>query len=354
MKYRIFFAGFLLDIILLSGLLYSGMTFAIKKAAYSFIGPSVAGNAFYVVWLGALSYIIHFPLSFLNGYIWEHRFGLSNQTFGQWFKDDVKKSLLGLVLAIVLVCTVYWFLGRMENTWWLAAGFFWVFVSFVLAKLTPNVIVPLFYKYKNVDNEALKHRIHTLFKECKTNLKDIYAIDFSSKTKKANAFICGLGNSRRVVLSDTLLSEFENEEIEAVVAHELGHYCHRDILKLLMVSAGLIFSGLYIIDKILKGASGVFGFHGIDDIASLPLFVLAFSVFGLVITPFTNWYSCRLEKSADRFSLEMTGKPNVFITMMNKLGRMNLSEFQPNPFIELFFYDHPPIQKRINFAREFK
>lgn len=354
MKYRIFFAGFLLDMILLLGLLYSGLTFAIKESTYAFTGHAAGGNVFYVICLGMLSYVLHFPLSFFNGYIWEHRFGLSNQTFGQWFKDDLKKSLLGLLLSIVLVGVVYWLLGRMENTWWLAAGFFWLFLSFVLAKLTPGVIIPLFYKYKNIDNEPLKLRIHAMFRECKTSLKDIYAIDFSSKTKKANAFICGLGKSRRVVLSDTLLSEFEDEEIEAVVAHELGHYCHRDIIKLLMLSSLLIFSGLYIIDKILKNASGYFGFEGLDDVASLPLFIFVFSLFGLLITPLTNWYSCRLEKSADRFSLEVTGKPNVFIAMMDKLGQMNLSEFQPNRFIELFFYDHPPIQKRIEFARQFK
>lgn len=354
MKYRIIFAGLLLDIVLLLGLLYSRLTFVMKEAAYSAVADhAVLGNTLFVTGLGIFSYIIHLPLNYFNGFVWEHKFGLSNQTVGQWLKDDLKKSVFGLVLSIVLVCVIYWFLGRMEHGWWLAAGCFWLLLSFVLAKLTPNVIVPLFYKYKNIDNEPLKQRIHQMFKDCKTTLKDIYAIDFSSKTKKANAFICGLGNSRRVVLSDTLLSEFADDEIEAVVAHELGHYRHQDILKLLAVNTAVTFGGLYVIDKILKGAAGYFGFSGINDIASLPLFILVFSVFGMLLSPLLNWYSCRLEKAADRFSLEMTGKPNVFIAMMNKLGQMNLSEFQPNRFIEIFFYDHPPLQKRIEFAREF-
>lgn len=353
-KYRIFFAGLLLDVVLLLGLLFSRVTFGLKEAAYSAAGGQVVwGNALFVAGLGSVSYLIHAPLNYFEGFVWEHKFGLSNQTFLAWLKDDLKKSVLGLVLSVVLVCVIYWFLGRMEHGWWLAAGCFWLLLSFVLAKLTPNVIVPLFYKYKEISNEPLKQRIRQMFTDCKTTLKDIYAIDFSSKTKKANAFICGLGQSRRVVLSDTLLSEFADEEIEAVVAHELGHYRHRDILKLLVVNAAVTFSGLYLIDKILNSAGGYFGFNGIDDIASLPLFILVFSMFGMLLSPLLNWYSCRLEKAADRFSLQMTGKPNVFIAMMNKLGALNLAEFQPNRFIEIFFYDHPPIQKRIEFAREF-
>lgn len=355
MNYRIFFVGLFLDFFLLIGLLYSRLSVTLKETAYDLANDSVGmGNALFVVGLGALSYMIHWPLNYFSGFVWEHRFGLSNQTFWAWLKDDLKRSLLGLALSIVLVCVVYWLLGRMETAWWIAAGSFWLFLSFVLAKLTPNVIVPLFYKYKNIDNEPLKRRIHQMFRDCRTTLKDIYAIDFSSKTTKANAFICGLGTSRRVVLSDTLLAEFADEEIEAVVAHELGHYRHRDILKLLVVNTAVIFAGLLIIDKILKRAVSHFSFSGIDDIASLPLFILVFSLFGLIVAPAINWYSCRLEKEADRFSLEVTGKPSVFIAMMNKLAEMNLAEFQPNRFIEIFFYDHPPIRKRIEFARAFK
>ena len=261
--------------------------------------------------------------------------------------------MLGFLLGLILVEVIYIFLERFGETWWIWAACFWLFLSFVLAKITPNVIIPLFYKYQTLNNPSLRNRIFKLFDSCRVSLKDVYAIDMSTKTKKANAFLCGLVTSRRVVLSDTLLNEFSDDEVEVVVAHELGHLKHSDILKMLFIQAVVIFVGLFLVAQLLKKALIVFQLKGIDDIAFLPGILFVFMIFSFILQPVLNGYSRVMERAADRYSLEKTGNAQAFVTLMFKLGEMNLSEFLPSRAIEIFLYDHPPIQKRVDAAREF-
>lgn len=345
--------GLVVDFLILLLLLFGNGSVVIRSMVQSWGMPSIFIPILYLMCLGAIFMVFHFPIKVFLGYHWEHQFGLSNQSFGQWLKDELKKMLFGGVLAAILVSVMYGLLNIAPKTWWVFTGLFWFGLTFVMAKLTPTVIVPLFYKYKSFDNDALKDRIKKMFAAAQVSLQEVYAIDFSSKTFKANAFICGLGKSRRVVLSDTLLDEYSEAEIETVVAHELGHYCHQDILKMLGINSVLIFSGLWIIDRILTQAIDYFGWQGVADVAGLPLLILVFSVFGLVTTPLTNWISCQMEVAADRYSLEQTRNPDAFVSLMRKLGEQNLAEMRPHKFIEIFFYDHPPIERRISFAKHF-
>lgn len=325
-----------------------------KDLAFQLAPNDFFVTACYIVILSIVFYLIHFPLSVYSGFIWEHKFGLSNQKFAQWLADNLKGALLGLAVFLVLIEAIYFFLRLYPGRWWIYAGAFWLFFSFVLAKLTPSVIIPIFYKYVPVQNDELRRRIKDLFRSCRVALNDVYAIDLSSKTKKANAFLCGLGKNRRVVLSDTLIDNFNIDEIEVVVAHELGHYKHHDILKLLLLSAVTIFGALYLIHHFLLYAVSRFGLTGVGDIAFFPVVALALMLFTLVTTPLTNAYSRRIEREADQFSIETTRRPKDFISLMDKLRKMNLSELEPGRFIEMFFYDHPPVQKRIRFAEQFK
>lgn len=354
MKYRIYFAGLFLDAVLLAVLLFGGLSLALRDYATGMIAHPWGAGALYILLLAALFSVLHFPLRVFLGYYWEHLFGLSKQSFSQWLTDELKKGVLSLGLSLVLAAVMYSLLEHAAQTWWIYTGLFWFALSFVLAKLTPTVIVPLFYKYKDIEDSDLRARIKKLFADARVKLGEVYAIDFSRKTVKANAFICGLGGSRRVVLSDTLIDNYSGPEIATVVAHELGHHCHRDILKMMAINSVLIFSGLYIIDRILTHAVSYFGLNGIADIAGLPLLMLVFSVYSLFLTPLLNAVSCRMETAADRYSLERTGDPRAFISVMEKLGRQNLAEFRPDKWIECFFYDHPPLARRIAFAREYR
>jgi len=204
-----------------------------------------------------------------------------------------------------------------------------------------------------VEDRGLRDKIFKLFQTCQVALDNVYAINLSSKTKKANAFVCGIGKGRRVCLSDTLISEFSPSEIEVVVAHELGHLKHKDIFKLLIVNALIILTGLFWVNKILKMSVNSFSLKAIDDISFFPVLAFVFVIFGFLTTPLLNGYSRFIEKKADQFSIEITKKPLDFISTMNKLGKMNLSEINPSRTVEIFFYDHPPINKRIAFAKSF-
>ncbi len=352
-KHQLFFVSLLLDVALLILFFKSGLSVDLRewtKTASPFLPTRNAG---YLFVFGTGMSILHFPFRYFEDYRWEHRFNLSNQTFLAWLKDDFKKGLVSAVVGIAAVTVIYEFLHRFPGNWWVGAGIFWLLLTLVLARITPNVIIPLFYKYSPIENPGLRESVLKLFKESDLKIKNAYLVDFSKKTKKANAFICGLGKSRRVVLSDNLVNSFSIPEIEAVVAHEIGHYKHHDMLKLTVVNSAVTFIGFYLVDKFLKNFLA--GQHySIDDIAAFPIVILVLSAFSVIMMPLLNGFSRRLEVAADRFSLTLTQNPKDFMTMMKKLGDMNLADKSPSAFIEFMFYTHPPIAKRIRLAEEFQ
>lgn len=352
-KYLLFFAGLILDIALLFAFQMSGLSIELREWAAGWAAGRWAVNAVYFLIFAVGLFLIHLPVAWFREFYWEHRFDLSVERPAAWFADHLKKNLIGLTIFLVLLESIYFLLERFPESWWLGAGVVWLFLSVVLAKLMPHVIIPLFFKYSNVSDENLNARIRKLFERCGIDLEGVYVVDFSRKTKKANAFICGLGKRRRVVLSDTLLNSFSAEEIEAVVAHELAHDKHNDIVRMLAVNSVVVLASLYIAGRVLQTLLSRWGGLTIDDVAAFPVFVLVMTVMGFVTTPLLNAFSRHLEVAADRFCLRMTGRPQAFISMMEKLKQMNLAEENPGRWKEIFFYDHPPVTRRIEMARRF-
>jgi STE24 endopeptidase len=352
---KIFFVcGVFLDIFLLYLFFFSGFSSAVKQLAQDFSQSIILINGAYLFLFFVVFWVIHLPMHYYEGYIWEHKFSLSRQNSISWFVDEIKRFFLGFIIGMVAVEVIYFVLAQSPKGWWIWAGFFWLLMSFLLARLMPTVIVPVFFKYKPLGNEELRSRIRAMFQNCRLPLKDVYAVDFSSKTKKANAFFCGIGNNRRVVLSDTLIENFSIPEVEAVVAHEIGHYKNHDILRFLSIQTVLSFAGFYLVDIYLKSSVGSYRLTGIDDIVFFPMMAVAMIYLSLLTTPFLNFYSRVREVEADRFSLQTTQDRESFISMMEKLGQMNLAEKQPDKLTEIFLYDHPPLEKRIAFARNFR
>lgn len=351
-KNYLFFVSLAVDIFVLGGFFFGGYSAALKSRAEGIFSSVYGVNAFYFLIFSVIFYLAHFPLNLFSGFIWEHKFGLSRQKLHQWLWDDLKRSLIGFAVVLFLVEIIYVLLGRFPATWWIGAGAAWVFISVVLARITPNIIIPIFYKYSPIDNGELREKVFALFKSCRVSLNDIYAINFSSKTAKANAFFCGIGRSRRVVLSDTLLKNFSVPEIEAVVAHELAHVRHNDVVRMLCLNSLVIFAGFFLTDMALKNFLAAYGPGRIDDIAFFPVLVLGLIFLSLAAAPLLNAYSRAMEKKADIFSVAKTKNPAAFVSMIQKLGEMNLSEFMPSRLIEVFFYDHPPIGKRIEYVKK--
>jgi len=231
---------------------------------------------------------------------------------------------------------------------------FWVFFTIVLSRIIPTFIIPLFYKYKPLQDNELRKRLIGLAGKANVKVLDTYEIDFSKKTKKANAALVGLGKSRRIILADNLVKDFSHEEIEVVIAHEIGHHKLLHMWKMLFFGGGVAFLIFYIADSVLTNSLHMLGASAIYDIEIFPFFCLILSAFSILLMPIQNEFSRKIERSADGFALKITGNKEGFISLMKKLAEKNLADFKPNKIIEFIFYDHPSISNRIEFAEEFQ
>ncbi|TRZ93481.1 MAG: M48 family peptidase [Dehalococcoidia bacterium] len=311
-----------------------------------------AAALYFVVLVVGLG-IIMMPLNYYQGFILPRRYGLSNQQFGSWLADRAKASALGILLGLGVVIIVYWLLYRLPGAWWLWAAVLLSLLSLLLTRLTPTLLLPLFFELKPLEDVELKQRLTNLAKQARTQICGVFTMDLSSKSTTANAMLAGLGNTRRIIIGDTLLQQYAPEEIEVVLAHELGHHLHRDIPKLIAVQAVIFLLAFYLSDVVLKASLTPLAFQGIADVAAFPLLVLSLAIFGLAITPLVNTYSRYLEASADKTAVELTANPQAFITAMAKLTEQNLAVAQPSRWVEVLFCDHPSYTKRVNLARRY-
>jgi STE24 endopeptidase len=293
------------------------------------------------------------PLAYYSGHVLPHRYGLSTQDLRAWFIDEIKGLALGIVLGGIVVSVIYAVLRLTPDTWWLWASAFMIVFSVVLANLAPVLIMPIFYKFKPLEDAELVQRLTALAERAHARVRGVYTMMLSEKTTAANAALMGLGNTRRIVLGDTLYEKYTHDEIETILAHELGHHVHRDIGWSLAVQSVLILAGFYIVDVFLKWSVGQWGYNGLGDPATMPLFALALGAFELVIMPLGNAFSRWRESMADEYALQTTHNAPAFIGAMEKLANQNLAELEPEPWVEFLLYDHPPIGKRLAHGKQF-
>jgi STE24 endopeptidase len=298
--------------------------------------------------------LFDFPLSYYGGYVLPHRYGLSTQSLGGWLADQAKGAALGLSMGLVAMEVMYYLLRAFPSIWWLLTGLLFLFLTIVLANLAPWLIVPLFFKFRPLEDEELVSRLISLAERAGTGVRGVFTIDLSTRTTAANAALMGLGNTRRIVVGDTLLEKYDPDEIETILAHELGHHVHGDIWRGIVVQTALTLVGLFLADRLLRWGVAYFAFEGLADVAAFPLVAMAMGGLAVLAMPLANAYARWREGLADQFSLEMTGKPQAFISSMTKLANQNLSEAEPEPWAEFLLYSHPAIGKRIKRAQGFK
>jgi len=304
----------------------------------------------YLVVFSLVYYLIFLGLDFYSGFLLEHKFLLSNQTILDWIKQGIKKWLLSLALFIVAGETLYLFLRYFPNTWWLLATGAWFLLTVVLGKIAPVLIIPLFYKCNPLGNESLKQTLLDLCKTCGVGVKKVFEIKLSKETRKANAAVAGLGKSKRILLGDTLLKNYSDDEIKAVFAHELAHVCLRHAWKILVFGALISLISFYLAYVSFNKSLNYFGFKQIYDIAAFPLLALILLLIGLVFIPLQNGFLRYLEKQADMFALSHIRNKESFISAITKLGRQNLSDPAPGKLVRILFYTHPSISERIRYA----
>lgn len=341
-------ADFGVGFALLIVLLVTGWTGVLRDLAYRESRQNYTLAVFlYVVMLMLISKVISLPLDYY-GFRLEHRFNLSNQRLRSWLWDECKGLGIGLALATIIVELVYTLLREEPQHWWLIAWAVFMVMMVLLAQLAPVVLFPIFYKFEPLENEELKHRLIVLSERAGTRVRGVYKWNLSEKSKKANAALTGLGATRRIILADTLLDHYSDDEIEAVLAHELGHHVHRHILKSIVVEAGVTLLGFWLANVVLRySVEQRHLFETPSDFANLPLLILVAAALSLVLMPALNAYSRFNERQADRYCFESVPSVEPFISSMNKLSEQNLAEKTPSRWVEWLFHSHPAIARRV-------
>jgi STE24 endopeptidase len=346
-------SDFLLSLLLLVVLLATGWNGTLRDLAYrgSFQTYSIA-VALYVGILLAIGKLLAFGLDYY-GFRLEHRFNLSNQKLGAWMWDEGKGFLVGLVIAVVIVEILYFVIRESPQYWWVIAWVAFLALFVLMAQLAPVLLFPIFYKFEPLQDEDLKSRLVKLSERAGTRVRGVYKWNVSEKSKKANAALTGLGSTRRIILADTLLGNYSADEIEAVLAHELGHHIHKHILKSILVQATVTFAGFWAANWVLHYAMERWHiFETLSDFANLPLLVLVFTVLSLLLLPALNAFSRYNERQADRYAFASIASVRPFVSSMNKLAEQNLAERTPSKWIEWFFHSHPAISRRVAAAEE--
>jgi len=339
-------------LLLLAALVVSGASAALRDAVGAAVGNSaVLGTIAYVVVVALMSEAVSLPFAFYEGVTLERRYGLSKQTTTRWCIDHVKAGGVGLIFAVSGALLVSGLIRAAPERWWIFAAALFAAILVLLAQLAPLVLLPLFYEFAPLDRAELVARLVRLTERAGARVMGVFEWRLGNKTRKGNAALTGIGRTRRIIISDTILAEHSDDEIEVILAHELGHHVHRDIWKGIALQTALIAMGFYLADRLLAAFAGSFGLTGKGDAAALPLLVLAALAVSLVLLPVANALSRAHERSADRYALEMTSNAAAFVSAMRRLAAQNLAEEHPSRLVEILFYTHPPIGARIAAAQ---
>jgi STE24 endopeptidase len=348
-QFRLSCLGFLLTVAYLWVFLSSGVALLIRDRLATATHFWWLQIALALIIMGLGLRILTALLSWVQGFWLPRRFGLLQQPFLSWAWDQLKGALIGGVLVLLATEIVYGLL-RSTSLWWLWAGGIFFIGYTILATIVPIWIVPLFYRIVPLQDAQLRDRLLNLARQAGVPVVGVWVADQSRKSKTANAALTGLGRTRRILLFDTLVQHFTAEEVESVLAHEMGHHVHRDIWRGLIVQGLVTIAMLLVANWLLRVGSARLGLEGLADPAGLPLLSLILVGIGLVAMPLGNAFSRWMERRADDFALAMTRDPQAFVAAMDRLADLNLAERKPNRLKEFLFHSHPSIDRRIAHA----
>ena len=306
--------------------------------------------ALYVILLAVILELVTLPFAFEAGWRLERRYGLSRESAGGWGRDRVKGFAVGLPLAVAAAELVYLAARTWPEWWWLAAAAMLTAGMVALAHLAPVILMPLFVRLKPLDRPELSKRLAALTERAGVPVVGVFEWELGARTSKANAALTGFGSTRRILVSDTLLASYSDDEIEVILAHELSHHVHHDLWSAVGVEAGLLVAGALAAHIVITVAGPWLGVRGPADVAGLPLLILTAGALSLALAPAARALSRRHERRADAYALSMTGAPDAFISAMKRLGAQNLAEERTAGLARLF-QSHPPLAERIERAR---
>ncbi len=294
---------------------------------------------------------LSFPFAFYRTFLLDRKYGLSSEPIGTWLADHGKALALGLTLALASAVAVYWAIWLSPQRWWIVAAALFVLLAILVSRLAPIWLMPLFYRFRPLEREALRERLLALSERADVRVLGTFEWGLGEKTSRANAALVGAGRTRRILVSDTLLKDYSDDEIEVILAHELAHHVHFDMWTALSLEAAVMAAVFYGAHLAATMAGPPLGFRGPADLGALPLMVLAGGAASLLLAPLSNAWSRHNERRADRFALRLTDRPAAFVSAMKRLGAQNLAEGRPSRLAYWFFHTHPTMDERIAGAR---
>ena len=317
-------------------------------AAYGNLVPQLALLAAF----GAVSGLLDLPFTLYSTFKIEERFGFNKMTFKLWLTDLVKSTLVGTVIGLPIVALILWLMGSAGNLWWLWAWSAWMGFNLLVLVLYPTMIAPLFNKFKPLEDDALKARVTALMRRCGFAAKGLFVMDGSKRSAHANAYFTGFGAAKRVVFYDTLLRQLEPGEVDAVLAHELGHFKHKHIIKRIVSMFAMSLAGFALLGWL---SSQVWFYTGLgvrpnmtgaNDALALLLFMLVVPLFSFFVSPVLAWFSRKHEFEADAYAISQTDGKDLKSALL-KLYKDNASTLTPDPVFVKFYYSHPPASERL-------
>jgi STE24 endopeptidase len=350
--------GTTLSLVIPALLLFSGFSARLRTIAFSPIRHWLPSLMLYAVLFTLTMALLSLPLAYYEGFVRQHAYGLSNQSLEKWAGDWVKGvALSGLGLALVLWIP-YLLLRRSPTRWWLYAGLAIIPIATFILLVSPVWIDPLFNKFGRLGDRALETRILALADRAGIAGSRVYQVNKSVDTKMVNAYVTGLGDTKRIVLWDTILAKLTPNQVAFVVAHEMGHFVLHHILAVIVIATILGTGSLYVVHRLagtlIMRFSRRFGFTRLSDPASLPLLILLGSAVSLAATPLVLAFSRHQEHEADRFALELTRDNRAAATTFVRLQRENLSVPRPGSLYMLWRGSHPSLGDRVDFANRYR
>lgn len=342
----------MLEAAILVGWTLLGGLSALNALVLEFMAPGLWQQVVLVLCFTLVGALLDLPLSLYQTFVLEQRFGFNKMTWSLWFSDSVKGLFLGLVLGVPLIAMVLWLMQAGGAYWWFWTWCALVFWQLFLMAIAPNVIMPLFNKFTPLEDEVLKTRVNGLMQRAGFTAKGFFVMDGSKRSAHSNAFFTGFGASKRVVFFDTLLKQLSSAEMEAVLAHELGHFKHRHIFKMMLTSFILSLLGLALLGLASQqiwfytGLGVMPNLLGGNEAVALLLFMLVVPVFTFLLAPLSSWRSRIQEYEADAYAVSQTPAKDLSSALL-KLYQDNASTLTPDPLYVMFYYSHPPASLRL-------
>jgi len=337
-------------------LLTTKLSARIRDLAAALTSFRSAQAGIYAIGFAIITWALNLPLNCYEGFVREHQYGMSNQTFGAWFGESLKALTVALVILPIVFAVLYSIFRVAERTWWIWGTIVGIVLTMALTIAGPVFIEPVFNKYTPLTDPTIRDPILALARANEIPVQQVFVVDQSRQTKRVSANVAGLAGTTRIALNDNLLNQCTLPEIREVMAHEMGHYVLNHGAKITMSLAIFIFVGFALaaatFNRVIRKRGPRRGVNGIADPAGFPLLMLIFATYAFLLTPIANTMSRTVEREADIFGLNAAREPDAAAMVALKLGKYR--KMEPTPLEEFIFFDHPSGRSRIRMAMDWK